>query len=112
MTLQVISFSLPHISPSQARDQRTVVCMQLSRKCTENDLRDFLEEHTGGRVVSCRLISDRTNRHKGIAYAEFEKLESVNKALALTNTRLLGAPIIINVTQAEKNRLGLVRCIC
>lgn len=79
-------------------------CMQLARKCTERDLAEFLEDNTGGRIVSCRMIADRANRHKGIAYAEFDSIESVPKALALTGQRLLGAPIIIVLAQAEKNR--------
>jgi RNA-binding protein 39 len=79
--------------------------MQLSRKCTERDLTEFLEETTGGRIVSCRMIKDRhTGRPKGIAYAEFEEQETVIKALALTGQRLLRAPIVVMLTQSEKNR--------
>jgi len=78
--------------------------MQLARRCTERQLKDFLEQNTGGRIVSCRMILDRTNKPKGIAYAEFATFESVPKALALSSQRLLGAPIMVMVTQAEKNR--------
>lgn len=101
----ILSFFLSlFLSHTQDRDQRTVVCMQLSRKCTERDLTEFLEDGTGGRVRSCRMISDRNNRVKGIAYAEFAELESVPKALALSGQRLLGAPIMVMLTQSEKNR--------
>ena len=79
--------------------------MQLSRKCTERDLTEFLEEGTGGRIRSCRMIKDRhTGRPKGIAYAEFEDKDSVVKALGLAGQRLLRAPIVVMLTQSEKNR--------
>lgn len=41
---------------------------------------------------------------KGIAYIEFRDTESVPLAIALTGQRLLGVPIIVKLTQAEKNR--------
>jgi RNA-binding protein 39 len=42
---------------------------------------------------------------EGIAYIEFKDTESVPLAIALTGQRLLGVPIIVKLTQAEKNRL-------
>eukprot|EP00049_Salpingoeca_infusionum_P027054 m.30019 g.30019 ORF g.30019 m.30019 type:complete len:558 (-) comp9230_c0_seq2:1138-2811(-) len=95
----------PQLTP-QERDQRTVVCMQLNRKCRAKDLAMFLEEHAGP-VKSCKMIKDRkTGISKGVAYAEFIDVQTVPKALSLTGQRLLGAPIVILVSQAEKNRLA------
>lgn len=39
-----------------------------------------------------------------MGYVEFKNLDSVSKALGLTNTRLLGIPILVQLTEAEKNR--------
>lgn len=56
-------------------------------------------------VRDCRLISDnKTRRSKGIAYIEFGDVESVPLALGLTGQRLLGVPIIVQASQAERNR--------
>lgn len=54
-----------------------------------------------------RLITDnKTRRSKGIAYIEFQDTESVPLAMGLNNQKLLGVPIIIQPSQAEKNRLN------
>jgi RNA-binding protein 39 len=42
-----------------------------------------------------------------VGYVEFFELETVSKALALTNTKLLGIPIIVQYTEAEKNRQAM-----
>lgn len=41
---------------------------------------------------------------RSVGYVEFVDLETVSKALGLTNTKLLGIPIIVQYTEAEKNR--------
>uniref|UniRef100_A0A674HCB6 RRM domain-containing protein n=1 Tax=Taeniopygia guttata TaxID=59729 RepID=A0A674HCB6_TAEGU len=43
---------------------------------------------------------------KGIAYVEFCEIQSVPLAIGLTGQRLLGVPIIVQASQAEKNRLA------
>lgn len=51
------------------------------------------------------MISDRSSRRsKGIAYIEFVEASSVPLAIGLTGQRLLGVPIIVQASQAEKNR--------
>ena len=55
-----------------------------------------------------RLITDnKTRRSKGIAYIEFKDTESVPLAMGLTDQKLLGVPIIVQASQAEKNRLSM-----
>lgn len=49
-------------------------------------------------------MDNKTRRHKGIAYIEFVEINSVSLALALNGQKLCGAPIVIQPTQAEKNR--------
>lgn len=101
--IEVIKEKSPELTPEE-RDQRTVFCMQLAARIRPRDLEDFFS--TVGRVRDVRLITDpRTKRSKGIAYIEFRDIESVPLAIALTGQRLLGVPIIVKLTQAEKNRM-------
>lgn len=52
-----------------------------------------------------KLITDnKTRRSKGIAYVEFADVASVSLALGLNGQKLLGVPIIVQPSQAEKNR--------
>ena len=54
-----------------------------------------------------RLITDnKTRRSKGISYVEFKDTESVPLAMGLSGQKLLGVPIIVQASQAEKNRLA------
>lgn len=77
--------------------------MQLAARIRPRDLEDFFT--TVGKVRDVRLITDpRTKRSKGIAYIEFREIDSVPLAIALSGQRLLGVPIIVKLTQAEKNR--------
>lgn len=54
------------------------------------------------RLITC----NKTKRFKGIAYIEFKEPESVALALGLSGQRLLGIPISVQHTQAEKNRIA------
>lgn len=77
--------------------------MQLARNIRPRDLEEFFCKV--GQVRDVRIISDRNSRRsKGIAYIEFTDESCVPLALQLSGQRLLGAPIIIQPTQAEKNR--------
>lgn len=89
----------------EERDARTVFCMQLSQRVRARDLEEFFS--SVGKVRDVRLIScNKTKRFKGIAYIEFRDPESVALALGLSGQRLLGIPISVQHTQAEKNRLA------
>ncbi|XP_063358549.1 RNA-binding protein 39 [Cydia amplana] len=91
--------------PPEERDLRTVFCMQLSQRIRAKDLEEFFS--SVGKVRDVRLITcNKTRRFKGIAYIEFRDAESVPLALGLTGQKLLGVPIIVQHTQAEKNRVG------
>ncbi|XP_073995127.1 RNA-binding protein 39-like protein Caper isoform X1 [Rhodnius prolixus] len=95
---------LDDLSPEE-RDARTVFCMQLSQRVRARDLEEFFS--SVGKVRDVRLITcNKTRRFKGIAYIEFKDPESVPLALGLTGQKLLGVPIIVQQTQAEKNRTG------
>ncbi|XP_029911434.1 RNA-binding protein 39-like isoform X2 [Myripristis murdjan] len=87
----------------EERDARTVFCMQLAARIRARDLEDFFS--AVGKVRDVRMISDRNSRRsKGIAYIEFQEATSVPLAIGLTGQRLLGVPIIVQASQAEKNR--------
>ncbi|XP_054715669.1 RNA-binding protein 39-like [Uloborus diversus] len=92
----------PDLTPEE-RDMRTVFCMQLSQRVRARDLEEFFSPV--GKVQDVRIILDnKTRRSKGIAYVEFEDTFSVSLAMGLSGKKLLGIPIIVQLTQAEKNR--------
>ncbi|XP_069797117.1 probable RNA-binding protein 23 isoform X4 [Narcine bancroftii] len=87
----------------EERDACTVLCLQFSARIRPTDLERFFS--TVGRVRDVKIISDRTSRRsKGIAYVEFYEIESVSRAIGLSGEKLLGVPIVIQASQAEKNR--------
>ncbi|KAL5022523.1 hypothetical protein ScPMuIL_001678 [Solemya velum] len=89
----------------EERDARTVFCMQLSARIRQRDLEEFFS--SVGKVKDVRLITDnKTRRSKGIAYIEFGDTDSVPLAIGLAGQKLLGVPIIVQPSQAEKNRVA------
>ncbi|CAL9702630.1 unnamed protein product [Knipowitschia caucasica] len=97
-----IRLPIDNLTPEE-RDARTVFCMQLAARIRARDLEDFFS--AVGKVRDVRIISDRNSRRsKGIAYIEFVDTSSVPLAIGLTGQRLLGVPIIVQASQAEKNR--------
>lgn len=88
---------------AEERDQRTLFILQIARQTRPRDLEEFFS--AVGNVRDVRIITDsRTGRSKGIAYVEFWEEESVPLGLALNGQKLLGAPLIIQRTCAERNR--------
>jgi len=58
-------------------------------------------------VKEAQIVKDRVSgRSKGVGYAEFKQEDSVPLAIQLTGQKLLGIPIIAQLTEAEKNRLA------
>jgi len=79
--------------------------MQLAAMIRPRDLEEFFSRV--GKVRDVRLITDpRTRRSKGVAYVEFRDLACVQAALALSGEKVLGIPIIVKPSNAEKNRLA------
>ncbi|XP_020095005.1 RNA-binding protein 39 isoform X2 [Ananas comosus] len=84
------------------RDQRTVFAYQLSLKADERDVYDFFSR--AGKVRDVRLIMDRNSRRsKGVGYIEFYDVMSVPMAIALSGQLLLGQPVMVKPSEAEKN---------
>ncbi|XP_070575779.1 RNA-binding protein 39-like [Ptychodera flava] len=89
--------------PPEERDARTVFCWQLSQRIRPRDLEEFFS--SVGKVRDVRLIADRNSRRsKGIAYVEFTSKDCVPLALGLSGQKILGVPIMVQASQAEKNR--------
>lgn len=84
------------------RSQRTVFACQIHPKNEERDLFEFFSE--AGRVIDIQLLRDsRTFRSKGLGYIEFEDRTAIPTALSFSGKSLGGYPIIVQLTQAEKN---------
>ncbi|KAJ5774929.1 RNA recognition motif domain eukaryote [Penicillium paradoxum] len=85
------------------RDKRTIFVQQLAARLRTKDLITFFEKV--GPVKEAQIVKDRVSgRSKGVGYVEFKAEESVPAAIQLTGQRLLGIPIIAQLTEAEKNR--------
>ncbi|KAL4579630.1 hypothetical protein LXL04_015784 [Taraxacum kok-saghyz] len=84
------------------RDQRTVFAYQMPLKATEWDVYEFFSK--AGKVRDVRLIMDRNSRRsKGVGYIEFYDAMSVPMAIALCGQLLLGQPVMVKPSEAEKN---------
>ncbi|CRK14349.1 hypothetical protein BN1708_002624 [Verticillium longisporum] len=85
------------------RDRRTVFVQQLAARLRTRELKEFFEKV--GPVNEAQIVKDRiSQRSKGVGYVEFKSEDTVTQALQLTGQKLLGIPIIVQLTEAEKNR--------
>lgn len=85
------------------RDRRTVFVQQLAARLRTKELIHFFEKV--GPVKEAQIVKDRVSgRSKGVGYVEFKDESSVQPAIQLTGQKLLGIPIIAQLTEAEKNR--------
>ncbi|KAJ2609915.1 splicing factor [Coemansia sp. RSA 1365] len=92
----------PEVNESE-RDLRTIFAMQLSARLRRSDLVEFFSK--AGRVRDAQIVSEKSSRRsRGVAYVEFYAIDSAIKAVALSGERLLGVPIIVQPSEAEKNR--------
>jgi len=73
---------------------------------TARDLGYFFEDKLGeNTVMDARIVTDRLSRRsKGIGYVEFRSIDLVEKALALSGTIVMGLPINVQLTEAERNK--------
>ncbi|CAK9297547.1 unnamed protein product [Gordionus sp. m RMFG-2023] len=95
----------------EERDQRTVLFMQLGPYVNERDIMDFLKS-VGKKTKDVRdirlIVDSRTRKSKGLAYVEFKEPESVQFALGLNGKKIRSRPIVVQHSQAEKNRLAIL----
>ncbi|KAI0094851.1 hypothetical protein BDY19DRAFT_46907 [Irpex rosettiformis] len=87
-------------------EARSVFVSQLAARLTARDLGYFFEDKLGeGAVMDSRIVTDRISRRsKGIGYVEFRTIELVDKAISLSGTLVMGLPIQIQHTEAERNK--------
>lgn len=84
------------------RDARTVFAYNLPLKAMEKEIFQFFIR--AGTLNDIKVITDKsTGRSKGFAYIEFARREDVMTALALTGQPLMGQPVMVKVSEAEKN---------
>lgn len=58
--------------------------------------------------MDASIVKDKVSgRSKGVAYVEFSDSKAVSKAIEMTGEKLLGIPIIVQLTESEKNRQDL-----
>lgn len=88
-------------------EARSVFVSQLAARLTARDLGYFFEDKLGeGTVMDSRIVTDRLSRRsKGIGYVEFRTIDLVEKALALSGTVVMGLPIMVQLTESERNKL-------
>ncbi|KAG9041356.1 hypothetical protein FS837_012375 [Tulasnella sp. UAMH 9824] len=87
-------------------EARSVFVSQLAARLTARDLGYFFEDKLGeGTVRDSRIVTDRISRRsKGIAYVELASIDLVQKAIALTGTVVMGLPIMVQLTESERNK--------
>ena len=82
---------------------RTAMCMQLHPSIKARDLYSFFG--TIGKVNEVKVIYDKfSRRSRGIAYIEFRDPMAMGRALTLTNQQILGYPIIVQPSNADRNQ--------
>ncbi|KAG1862248.1 hypothetical protein F4604DRAFT_1882375 [Suillus subluteus] len=88
-------------------EARSVFVSQLAARLTARDLGYFFEDKLGeGTVMDSRIVTDRLSRRsKGIGYVEFRAIDLVEKAMSLSGTVVMGLPIMVQLTESERNRL-------
>lgn len=98
-----IIFYLEYQVDEHERDLRTVFIRDLPTKADERDIKKWFEKASAP-VREVRLITDKyTKKSKGFGYVEFYQKESVQKALSLSGSQLLGKTVYVELSEAEKN---------
>ncbi|KAL4443698.1 hypothetical protein ABPG75_011435 [Micractinium tetrahymenae] len=84
------------------RDARTVFAFNLPLRAEEKEIFQFFIR--AGPLNDIKIITDKTTgRSKGFAYIEFQRKEDVINALSLTGQMLMGQPVMVKMSEAEKN---------
>lgn len=66
----------------------------------------FLKKKVG-KIRDIKIIRDSKSKSKGVAYVEFYDKEAVENTIALSGSVICGNEILIQPSQAEKNRVSL-----
>lgn len=63
--------------------------------CTDEQLKDFFSQF--GAVSSVRIVTHKNGKAKGVAYVDFEDVESATKAVNAEDLILLGKHLFLPV---------------
>jgi len=86
------------------REDCSIMIMGLHPQVGDREVYEFFSKEAG-RVRDVYVIRDqRTGKSKGVSYVEFYLSDSVLKALACNGRTLMGLPIRVQASGAEKNR--------
>ena len=78
---------------------------QLAQRVRSPEWYDFFRSI--GSIRGARVVFDKiSKRSKGVGYVEFEDEKSVPKAIGMTGRKLCGIPIVVQPSEAEKNKLA------
>eukprot|EP01125_Pyxidicula_operculata_P011046 TRINITY_DN360_c7_g1_i5.p1 TRINITY_DN360_c7_g1~~TRINITY_DN360_c7_g1_i5.p1 ORF type:complete len:1020 (-),score=246.58 TRINITY_DN360_c7_g1_i5:38-3097(-) len=95
----------PNAEPSDVkRSEDTVVVKNLSFDATEDEVATHFM--SAGKIFQVRIITDPQGRSKGFAYVQFKSPESVEKALELNNSSLLGRKMRVTFANEKKETVG------
>ncbi|KAF5313969.1 hypothetical protein D9611_006778 [Ephemerocybe angulata] len=88
------------------RPQKSITRMNQRKMILKRDPCYFFEDKLGDNtVMDARIVTDRLSRRsKGIGYVEFRSIELVEKAIALSGTIVMGLPIMVQLTESERNK--------
>jgi RNA-binding protein 39 len=86
------------------RATRTIFAYNVHPKAQERDIFEFFSK--AGGVNDIKLITDKNSgRSKGMAYVEFARAEDILAASTLAGQPLMGVPVMVKASEAEKNTL-------
>jgi RNA-binding protein 39 len=93
--------------PMGPRERRSVYVQQLAVNLSPIELKDFMFQ--AGPVRKISIFKDSQGRSRGRGYVEFVDIRSAQRAIELTDKLLLGIPILVDYTEAEKSRLAHIQ---
>ena len=86
------------------REDCSIMVMGLHPQVGDREVYEFFSKEAG-KVRDVYVIRDqRTGKSKGVSYVEFYLSDSVLKALACNGRSIMGLPIRVQASGAEKNR--------
>ncbi|KAK0537315.1 Phosphatidylinositol-3-phosphatase SAC1 [Tilletia horrida] len=99
-------FRPPPVAEADDYEDRSIFCSQLAARLVQRDLGEFFESHLGENTVKdvCIVMDKITKRSKGIGYVELASRDLVPKAIALSGQLLFGIPILVQPSDAVRNR--------
>ena len=77
---------------------------QLSEETSQEEVAAFVEEQTGVKAKSVKLLVDKEGKSKGVCFLKFESQEELEKALAIAEPALKGASLKLQQAESQEAR--------